>query len=130
MAISAGQFVTDFPEFADTDDYPVSLINFYAALADKLLSPCRWGDLLCFGQELFIAHNLALEAQDARTAAFGGIPGTNSGGPVASKAVDKVSVSYDVASASEDGAGHWNLTTYGKRYIRLARMVGAGGVQL
>ena len=34
--------------------------------------------------------------------------------------------SYDTATASEEGAGFWNLTVYGQEYIRQARMVGAG----
>jgi hypothetical protein len=50
-------------------------------------------------------------------------------GMVARKTVDKVSVTYDTASAMEEDAGHWNLTVYGTRFIRLARMVGTGGMQ-
>ena len=43
---------------------------------------------------------------------------------------DDVSFSYDSASAAELNAGHWNSTIYGKRYIALVRMVGAGPVQI
>jgi hypothetical protein len=51
-------------------------------------------------------------------------------GIVSSKSVDKVSVSYDTSGAMEAGAGHWNLTTYGTRYIRLVKLVGAGPLQI
>jgi hypothetical protein len=51
-------------------------------------------------------------------------------GPVASKSIDKVSVSYDTAAAAMKDAGDFNLTTYGVRYLRIAKMMGAGGLQL
>ncbi|MFG1260034.1 DUF4054 domain-containing protein [Xanthobacter flavus] len=129
MTVTATSFRTDFPEFASTGAYPDAMVSFWLGLAGKLLDPTRWGDLLDFGTELFIAHNLALAARDQKAATAGGIPGSG-GGLVVSKAVDKVSVSYDTALAGVEGAGNWNLTTYGTRYIQLARMVGAGGVQL
>lgn len=129
MTVDANQFVTDFPEFSNPADYPVASINFYLALSTKLLAPNRWCDLLDFGTELFVAHNIALESQNAAAAALGGSPGIVTG-PTSAKGVDKVSVSYDTTAAMEDKAGHWALTTYGLRYLNLARMVGMGGVQL
>lgn len=129
MTVSATSFRVDFPEFASTGTYPDAMVNFWLGLAGKLLDPTRWDDLLDYGTELFVAHNLTLAARDQKSATAGGIPGAG-GGVVASKAVDKVSVSYDTALAGIEGAGNWNLTTYGTRYIQLARMVGAGGVQL
>lgn len=129
MTLDAAQFRTDFPEFTDTTAYPDSLINFWLALAGKLLNPLRWGDMLTAGQELFIAHNIVLEARAKLAADKGGIPGASLG-VQSSKSVGPVSVSYDTASALEEGAGHWNLTIYGTRYIRLARMLGAGPVQV
>lgn len=129
MTVTASSFYADFPEFADVEAYPESTVSFWLALAVKLLDPCRWGDLLDVGTELFVAHNLTLDARNRKAASAGGIPGASSG-VMSSKTVDKVSVSYDTAIAGVEGAGHWNLTTYGTRYIQLARMVGAGGVQL
>lgn len=129
MSVTTSKFRTDFPEFSNTTAYPEALVSFYLTLGAKLMSVDRWADIIDEGLELFVAHNLALERPAQKTAAAGGVPGIASG-PVSSKTVDKVSVSYDTSAAMEADAGHWNLTIYGQRYIRLARMVGSGGIQL
>lgn len=129
MTVTVSSFRIDFPAFTDTAAYPDASVAFWLGLASKSLSPDRWGELLDYGTELFVAHNLALDAQANKAAAAGGVPGVASG-LTSSKTVDKVSVSYDTASAAIEGAGNWNLTTYGQRYVQLARLVGAGGVQL
>lgn len=129
MSVTTTKFRADFPEFSSTAAYPEALVTFYLTLGAKLMSVDRWADIIDEGLELFVAHNLALERPAQKTAAAGGVPGGASG-PVSSKTIDKVSVSYDTSAAMEPGAGHWNLTIYGQRYIRLARMVGSGGLQL
>lgn len=129
MSVTASSFRADFPEFTSTVVFPDATVAFWLGLAGKLLSVDRWGDLLDYGTELFVAHNLVLSARDQKAVSNGGIGGSGAG-ITSSKTVDKVSVSYDTANAAIDGAGNWNLTTYGTRYIQLARMVGAGGVQL
>lgn len=122
-------FRTDFPAFADPAVYPDAQVTFYLGLGGKLLSSPRWADLRDYGLELFVAHNLVLSAMDAEASSAGDQPGTNTGA-VASMAVDKVNISFDNNASLDDKAGHWNLTTYGKQFIRLARMIGTGGVQL
>lgn len=122
-------FRADFPEFEDTGRFPNSTVTYYLNLAGLLLNTQRWGNLLDTATELFVAHNISLEATANRVAAFGGIPGAMTG-PVASKEVDKGSISYDTQAAAEPDAGHWALTQYGARFIRLARMAGAGPVQV
>lgn len=127
----AATFVTHFPEFANTTSYPTSRINFWMDTGRKLLSNQRWidADLLDEGLELFTAHHIVLAQQNTKSAASGAAPGTNTGS-VTSKSVDKVSVSYDTNASLVMGAGHWNLTTYGIQFIMMAKMVGAGGVQI
>lgn len=127
--VTAAQLRTNFPEFASAVNYPDGLINFWLGLAYKLLPAARWFDVLDEGVQLYVAHNIVLEYQAAVAAHNGAPPGTATG-PVTSKSVDKVSVGYSVGETSEDGAGNWNYTTYGQRFIRLARMMGAGPVQL
>lgn len=114
-----------YPEFANATTYPDASINAWIAQAALQLDPGRWGTLLDFGTTLYVCHRIALAARNAKIATFGGMPGQASG-PVQSKSVDKVSESFDTASAAEEGAGFWNLTTYGQEYIRIARQVGAG----
>lgn len=122
-------FRAAFPEFADTVRYPDAMLNFWAGIGERLLIAHRWAAVYDYGLQLFVAHNITLAAQNAASGASGGVPGSASG-PISSKAVGSVSVSYDSASTIEPNAGHWNLTSYGKSLIHLARMIGAGGIQV
>lgn len=123
------QFREDFPEFADVTVYPDATVTFWSGIGEKMLIATRWADLYAYGLELFTAHQLALAANDQKTVAMGGTPGqateVKSG-----KSVGGVSVSLDTAASIELNAGHWNLTTYGRQFIRLARIAGMGGAQL
>lgn len=123
------QVRTDFPEFTDPAKYPESAVKFWLSVAGLMLNADRWGTLLDVGTELFVAHHLVLAARDAASGAAGGTPGGVQG-VVASKTVDKVSVSYDSASVSLTDAGFWNMTSYGIRFLQFARMMGAGGMQV
>ena len=127
--ITVQQFRADFPEFVSTTMYPNSGIQFWLNFAYKMINAERFGDQLDVGAELFTAHFIVLEANAALTSVNGGIPG-QSGGVLASKSVDKVSVSYDTGAGTEQGAGHWNLTNYGTRFKWMINMFGAGGLQL
>lgn len=124
--MDAALFITHFPEFATT---PAGQITFWSEQAETLLPVKVWGTSREFGVELFTAHQLTLALGNARTAAVGGAGGGQQGG-VTAKTVDKVSVSYDVNSVGELNGGHFNETNYGRQFLRLARMIGAGGRQL
>lgn len=126
--VTVDSFRAAFPAFADPMAYLGPEIQFWIDLGSKLINQGRWGDLAAYGLQLFVAHNLALEA--ARCSGGGsGAPGAIVGA-LSSASVDKVSYSRDASAAMETGAGHWNLTTYGMRYIRLVRMIGAGPIQV
>lgn len=129
MAVTAAKFRGDFPEFANAADFPDSQINFWLTIAGKALNACIWGNMICLGIELYTAHNLVLSRQAAKAAKSGGTPGVMKG-PVASEQVGQVSASYDNASGVLEGAGHWNLTTYGVRFRQLSDLMGAGPVQI
>ncbi len=129
MAVTPASFRADFPAFGDPTRYPDSSVAFWTTVALKFLNADRWGDALDVGTELFVAHNLVLEFQAQTASSNGAAPGMSQG-MVNSKSVDKVSVGYDTGSAAELDAGHWNLTIYGQRYVRMSRMMGAGGIQL
>ncbi|MCX5516229.1 DUF4054 domain-containing protein [Kaistia algarum] len=129
MTATVQTFLAHFPEFADQDVFRTETIQFWLDLAAQMLPADRWGTVLDTGIELYAAHNVALAGPAYRAGQNGGSPGQSSG-PVASKTVDKVSVSYDTGAGTLEGAGAWNLTTYGVRFQQLARMFGAGGIQL
>ena len=127
--MDVAQFRQMFPEFGETADYASATISLWLGVAAKLVDANRWGNLIDTGIGFFTAHNLVLQTANIRAAEAGGVPGST-GGMVASKSVGTVSVSYDATVAAELDAGHWNQTTYGRQYIHLARMIGAGCVQL
>lgn len=120
--MDAAQFRAAYPQFVDATAYPDPAIALQLSLAGKMLPENRWSDLLDHGTGLFVAHYLTVNAKAAKTG--------NVQMPIASKAVDKVSVSYDTSASLIADAGHWNSTVYGVQFIQLARMIGAGGVQL
>jgi hypothetical protein len=122
-------FRQQFAEFVDPETYPDATLTFFGVLADKRLPADRWDDLHSYGASLFVAHHLVIGERNRAAAEAGGAPGEVKG-PVASKSVDKVAVSYSAASVSLTNAGFWNMTTYGVQFLQLARMVGAGGIQL
>lgn len=129
MTITVAQFRTNFPEFTDASRFPDPTAEFWLTLGTLLLNADRWGEVLDFGLQLYIAHNLALEALAMKQAAGGGIPGAASG-MLNSKSVDKVSAGYDTTSVAEEFGGNWNLTTYGMRLYRLMKQFGAGPLQI
>ena len=127
--MDVGAFRSEFPEFADTVKYPTPMISFWATLAEQQVLQCFWKNTWATGVKLYVAHEITLAAQSAKAAQVGGVPGSQGGIPN-TKTVGSVTVGYDANTTSEKDAGYWNLTTYGKQFIRLARIFGAGAIQL
>lgn len=129
MTVTVQQFRADFPEFSSTTTFANSQVQFWLDIAYSMLNASRWGRQIDLGAELFTAHHITVEAKAQAEALAGSIPGQQTG-PISSKSVDKVSISYDTGAGIEPGAGHWNLSVYGTRFVRLLSMFGAGPVQI
>lgn len=117
------EFRAQFPEFT-VDKYSDQTVGVWITTAGHMMNAGRWASLLPYGTALYVAHHLASKM---------GLPGggvASQGGAVASKSVDKVSVGYDTGASTVEGANHWNTTRYGVEYASLARMIGAGGLQI
>jgi hypothetical protein len=127
--VTPAQFVADFPAFNNPDQYPENTIQMYLTLANASLSAPRFGQMLNIATELFVAHFLTLDYMDARSARAGNPMGQQAGA-IGSKSVGGVSINYALGYDTEPGAGHWNLSTFGKRYYRICQMAGMGGVQI
>jgi hypothetical protein len=84
---------------------------------------CIWGKQFQLGQALWAAHELTKMGPDGLAA---GNAGTGVSGLVSSKSVGPVSVAYDNQLGSEDGAGQYNLTIYGRQFWSMARLLGVG----
>ncbi len=123
------KFRTEFPEFKDSSVYTTPEIQFWADLAELQVLESVWKRARATGVKLYVAHEITLSAQNQKAAAVGGVPGTMGGIPN-TKTVGSVTVGYDSTATSEKDAGWWNLTNYGKQFIRLARIFGAGCIQL
>lgn len=124
--MDASRFKEILPEFATTSE---AQIDLFINIGSGLLNVDRWGDSLEYGLALFVGHHLAISNRDQMAAAAGGEAGQVKG-VVTGKTVDKISVSYDGALGTYEGAGFWNQTNYGVRFFQLARLIGAGGVQM
>lgn len=140
MAITATSFRVDLPEFGSIPTYPTSVINYYIALAGLMLSPTRFGapttavsnpptGMYDMAMEMFVAHHLAIEKQAMDAARTGATPGITTG-PVSSKSVGPVSISYASGDVVSKDAGFWNQTVYGLRFWRLIQIFGAGPIQV
>lgn len=130
MAIDSIQFRKDFPAFSDVQRYPDGLVTYWLAFSYKLLNAALFADMLDNAAELYTAHNIVLErrAMDESIGSKKGSAPGQSTGPIASKSVNGASVSY-TADAAVDGAGNFNLTTYGTRLHQLIKLFGAGPIQ-
>ena len=124
-----GEFRKAFPVFENRKQYPDAQVNFWLMVAYARLRAARWGSLMDAGIQLFVAHNIVLDKRAADAAKRGGDPGIKVGA-LSGSSVGDVAVSYDVSASTIAGAGHWNQTTYGTRYLELERIVGAGPIQL
>lgn len=122
-------FRQDFPEFGDAARFPDPMITLWSKVGEAQISADRFGDVYPQAIELFTAHNITLAAGNVAASATGAMPGGN-GGPVSQKKVGQVAVSYDTQASMLPGAGHWNMTTYGRQFAQMLRLFGAGCVQL
>ena len=126
MSVTQTSFIAAFPEFAT---YSPATINEWIGFAGSELSLVALGSTADLATMLYVAHNLVLGARDAATVASGGIPG-DIYGPVSSKSVGGVSVSYDDASTADPKGRSWNATTYGQRLFRLLKAARLGGLYI
>ncbi len=122
-------FRAAFPEFGNTEEYPTATIELWATFAEAQVRQAVWKTQWVMGVSLYTAHELVLARQNVKTAKFGGAPGTF-GGVANTKTVGTGTVGYDSITTGEKDAGYWNLSNYGKQFIRLARVFGAGALQL
>ena len=132
--LTFAQFIEDYPEFANASQ---AQFNLYLNRSSQHINS-NWGPLsngtdptlytqADFGTELVIAHFLARAQFRAMAVANGG-PAMGRG-VISSESAGPGSVNYDTAASTEEGAGHWNDTDYGREYIQMARLIGAAPTQ-
>jgi len=119
-------FLSYFPEFGNTTLYPVNSVETWIVPAAEQINQARFGTQYNLAVCLYIAHNVVLSAREAQAAISGKSIVGDTRGPVASKSIDKVSVSYNNAAASVEGAGAFNATSYGQRLYKLIQAFASG----
>jgi hypothetical protein len=141
MSVTVKSFRQDFSqEFGDNSRYPNSAIGYWLQVASLMLNQAYWGvpsatadapptTLIDLATELFVAHNLVLEKQAVDAASRGGDPGVKMG-MITNKSVGGVSIGYSVSEVIELDGGYYNATTFGQRFLRLARFKGSGPIQI
>jgi hypothetical protein len=105
------------------------MVNFWIQYAAIFLPRHRWRQALPLGISLYVCHNLSLEGLAGAEGANGAPPGMTVG-PIVSKTVGDLTITYDAALGMNEGDGHWAMTKYGTMFLKLARQFGNGPVQL
>lgn len=127
--MTPAEFRTILPEFSCTSTYPDAQVDLWLTVAGVMVNAERWDTLVNQGTAYLTAHHLVIGRRDQDNAEAGAVPGVLAGA-ITAKSVDKVSVSYDASTVTLADAPFWNMSSYGIRFIQLARMVGAGGIQM
>lgn len=123
--ITPADFKIRFPEFTGVDNTRIQLFIDDSVL---ILNEAFWGPKYDMGLSYYSAHLLKIAIRTE--------PGLNSSannvGPISSKSVDGVSVSYAIsASSSTDTADDFlKSTAYGQRYLLLRKSLGVGAMSI
>lgn len=123
MAVIPTDFKARFPEFDSISD---ARIQSFIDKALLNLSESVWGDYFVEGQLYLAAHFLTLAIASENS---GGSGAGVAAGPVASRSIGDVSVSFAVPSDVSSGSGtaaYFSKTPYGLEYWRLVKIVGEG----
>jgi Protein of unknown function (DUF4054) len=126
MTVSVESFIADFPEF---ENAPPSIIGYWLQLSVAFVDPNVFGNFADAATELVTAHHVALRLRSIQDVQGGGTPGVTVGA-IATKAVGGASVAYYVGETGEINGASWNQTQYGRDYMQLVQIYGAGGIQL
>lgn len=115
------------PEFTSAASYPLALVNAWIPAAVAQINQSRFGSQYNLAVCLYIAHQVTLSAREIQTTAPGTALAGEAYGPIASKSIDKLSISYGTMG-TVDGAGAYNQTSYGIRLFELIRSYASGPI--
>jgi len=119
--IAPADFKIRFPEFDSIDDARIQVFIDDAVLQ---VNETYWGDKYNMGLYYLTAHYLYLAEKSADGS------GSGSGGAVASRAVDGVSVSYNNMTPDNQSDAYYASTAYGQRYMSLMRTLGVASASV
>ena len=112
--IDPASFKIRFPEFVSVDD---ARIQLFIDDAIVILNESYWGEKYDLGLYYLVAHYLILgDTTEAGS--------SSSIGPVSSKSVDGVSISYAQFTPTNEADALLFSTVYGQRYLALRKTLG------
>lgn len=117
MTVDSASFKIRFPEFDAVADARVQLFLDDAVV---ILNEEYWGVKYDLGVSYYAAHNLAIGIETEAGSA-------GSLSPVASRAVDGVSISFTNATPTDQTDAFLSSTAYGQKYLSLRKTLGAIG---
>lgn len=106
-----------YPEFAQADDTQVGLVISEAALE---VDQKAWGKFYQAGVLALAAHMLFIQGRRGGTGA-GALPG-----PVTSKKVGEIALSYAAPPIKSTAEAMYASTAYGQRYLQLRQLIAIG----
>lgn len=115
--MTPAEFKAVFPEFTSTSDEAVQL---RIDMSEPYFNAARWGSFLSEGVSNFVAHQLALSAQNQAT---GGISSDTT-----KKKVGDVEVMSSELMLQRKAENPFLRTIYGQRYLYLLKLVGLGAL--
>lgn len=134
MSLDVAAFRAAYPPFADATQYPDARVTYWLDFAAVMVNSRRWqrSGLQDYGQGLLAAHYLTvMERYDAASGAYSLPSGTGSGAATSqSQSADGVSWSEGYDAGAYAGDGQLASTAYGRQFLDLRALVGAGGMQL
>ena len=133
MSLDVAAFRAAYPPF-DSTRYPDARVSYWLDFAAVMVNSRRWqrSGLQDYGQGLLTAHYLqTMERYDAASDAYSLPTGGGSGAATSqSQSADGVSWSEGYDASAYDGGGQLGSTTYGRQFLDLRALIGAGGMQL
>jgi hypothetical protein len=129
MTVAYEQFLSMFPEFADSTLYARDSVELWLQTADETLSgsASNFGSRYAMANGLFAAHYLTI----GRNNTINGGSTSGMAGPISSKHVGAVGVSYQgLGDYFYKNRGFWNMSTYGLMLMQMFRVAAAGGMYI
>ena len=120
-------FYRFIPEMSNPDAYPTEMVKIYVRMSASELSEKRWGDHYAFGVALLTAHRLCIRAQAINA---DGTINADAGRGIASRSIGPASLTYYSTSSDTGDDAYYSSTWYGREYLRLAKIMGIGLLQL
>lgn len=131
-AYAKDDFLAFYPQF--TGLVPDAVLTQFVSMANASVLQIRWHETWEMGMGLYIAHFLTLYLQTmsdgVSSTAAQVIGAAEARGLQTSQSVGDVSVSYDYGAMVADinGWADWKQTQFGIQYLRMARLLGKGGI--